>query len=403
MTPFRSPVTARVYNSDRALTFEAADDVIAWVDSEREFWRQFPVDRIPSVNLRNFWDETRNFLDTLRSFAERYVALDNEQREGQPGEDLRNQMASQVNQIEQGLRLTTYAKSIPALERLWVDAPDVAVMVALSARSDAAGIMGGFGPNISVASLGNALQALSVEQPSEDSAWFASQRQEVQRTVSGLEALRGELIEERDRTAKALTSMREEHDGAMESRSQAAETLLNEIREQWNKLKKVYDEQLAMAAPSQYWSGRANRHAITAGISAFAFAVLVLGSLCAFFYYALPHLSVVSLRKDTSVVLALVPVVVPAFGLIWVTKVVARLLSENLSLMRDAKERETMVKTFLAFAHDEERGKTLLTEQDRILILHALFRPSNIAAVDDSPPVHWFDILSNKMGEKPRT
>lgn len=59
-----------------------------------------------------------------------------------------------------------------------------------------------------------------------------------------------------------------------------------------------------------------------------------------------------------------------------------------------------MVKTFLALMRDDTAGKTLVKDDDRILILHSLFRPSSVSAVDDAPPVHWFDILTNKVSSK---
>lgn len=114
----------------------------------------------------------------------------------------------------------------------------------------------------------------------------------------------------------------------------------------------------------------------------------------------MPHLFEVAAQKDVSPILTLVPVAVLAFAGIWVLKMLSRLLSENLQMMRDARERETMVKTFLALMRDDKNGKSLVNDNDRILILHSLFRPSSIAATDDAPPVHWFDILTNKTGGK---
>ena len=157
---------------------------------------------------------------------------------------------------------------------------------------------------------------------------------------------------------------------------------------------------MAMAAPSQYWQGRAGSHKNQAIAFGFVFAAILSVGLWFFFADGLSYLAGHAGKAGSSVILTLVPVAIPAFALIWVMRILGRMLGESLHMMRDAKERETMVKTFLAFVHDEERGKSLLLEQDRILILHALFRPSSVTSVDDSPPIHWFDILTNKMADK---
>jgi hypothetical protein len=49
--------------------------------------------------------------------------------------------------------------------------------------------------------------------------------------------------------------------------------------------------------------------------------------------------------------------------------------------------------------NDQERGKALVTDEYRILILRSLFRPSAIASMDDAPPVHWFDLLMRRQAD----
>jgi len=103
--------------------------------------------------------------------------------------------------------------------------------------------------------------------------------------------------------------------------------------------------------------------------------------------------------SDKSVVAVVVPIAVFAFATIWILRILGRQLSRHLQLRDDANERRTMVMTFLALMN-EQGAADLITERDRILILHALFRPSAATAPDDAPPAHWFDLLTSKMGEK---
>ncbi len=91
--------------------------------------------------------------------------------------------------------------------------------------------------------------------------------------------------------------------------------------------------------------------------------------------------------------LTVLVVAVPAFAGIWTLRILGRQLSESLMIMKDAKERETLVKTFLALMGEDIAGKSVVKEEDRALILHALFRPSNVTATDDSPPLHTLEAI----------
>jgi hypothetical protein len=95
-------------------------------------------------------------------------------------------------------------------------------------------------------------------------------------------------------------------------------------------------------------------------------------------------------------VLVLLPVLVPAFAGVWVLRILGRLLSENLAIAQDASERETMVKTFLSLMRDETTGKSVVTDEDRRIILNALFRQSAVTATDDTPPIHWLQAFKLK-------
>lgn len=83
-----------------------------------------------------------------------------------------------------------------------------------------------------------------------------------------------------------------------------------------------------------------------------------------------------------------------AFIAIWILRLVSRVFLMNLHAYSDAGERVAMVKVYLAMM--EHRPDTV-SEQDRILILNALFRPGTGAGTDDGAPPHWFDILTNRM------
>lgn len=167
---------------------------------------------------------------------------------------------------------------------------------------------------------------------------------------------------------------------------------------EWKAALRAYDEQMALAAPTTYWVSRARSARTSAGYYALAFATFSILSAACFFWFGLDYLEGIAELPNVSVIVAILPILVPAFMAVWVLRVLGRLLAESLSLEQDAREREVMVKTFLALMRDEVSGKTLVSDDDRLLILHALFRPSSLRSSDDAPPVHWFDILSKKLG-----
>jgi hypothetical protein len=85
---------------------------------------------------------------------------------------------------------------------------------------------------------------------------------------------------------------------------------------------------------------------------------------------------------------------IPAVLIGWVLRLIHRVATTNLALMSEASERMAMVQTFLALIRDN-----VATEEDRILILQALFRPSS-ASGDEGAPPHWFDLLVQRLDKK---
>ena len=81
----------------------------------------------------------------------------------------------------------------------------------------------------------------------------------------------------------------------------------------------------------------------------------------------------------------------PAFLSVWVLRIFSKNMLNNFNQMHDAKNRAVMTQTFLALMSE---GKA--DENDRILILNALFQPINSASDDGAPP-HWFELMMERM------
>lgn len=224
----------------------------------------------------------------------------------------------------------------------------------------------------------------------------------------------------------------DEHKGSLDVFSSKGDDLKIQFDADWDALKKAFREDMKLKASRQYWEEKRVRHkkfAIGWG-SAFASitAVAILLLLAFGIDWLVPNASLLSNKVESvqmtspqgdsfvvSVPIAenssksqdiasttlprLLVVIIPGFIFIWLLRIIGRQLATHLALMEDATERSTMLLTFLSLLSGEDHGASL-SEQDRILILHSLFRPSGSQSHDDAPPAHWFDLLVDRMGNK---
>ena len=83
---------------------------------------------------------------------------------------------------------------------------------------------------------------------------------------------------------------------------------------------------------------------------------------------------------------------------IWLVRIITRLFLSNLHQASDAEERVTMVETFLSLMSEGQISR----EEDRHLVLQALFRSTATGLVKDegSPPT-VIDISNKLIKDKP--
>lgn len=398
MAKLLQEIRITVFGDTRALHFTDTEDIIRWLDVEEPNWQK-SHSSISSPQLKQIWDEQIGCYSGIRTYVNQFDAA-----AAQNNKDATNQNLAVLNrhfaQLVQGTALTSDHAYYPVIAELIESDLEAAAYVLTTARSDGEQRLRGWLQNerFPIHVLGRLVLSRGKTKKSAD--WLAPQRKELGLLKSDYQAKLNELRATFDEQTEAITEQHRQEGVAHEQRQSDWGRWRKELSEEWSKLKKVYDEQLALQAPTQYWSQRAKTHRSTAIGFAIVFGLVLTGGVAAFVCWAMPGLQNAAGNKDASVLLTLAPLLVPVFASIWVLKILSRLLSENLQLMRDARERETMVKTFLALMRDDQSGKALVQDNDRILILHALFRPSSLSAVDDAPPVHWFDILTNKVSQK---
>ncbi|MFY3081719.1 DUF6161 domain-containing protein [Achromobacter xylosoxidans] len=399
MSKFLREIKFALSDNLRELNFQTSEDMRRWLDAEEPFWKDLNVTSMNGA-FQSHWASQRKFYATVRQHLDQFEeALKNDQ--AQQARQLNDALVNHFNVVARGTVITSHHDIYPAIVDMAKRNIDVAGLLYLLARSDSVQTLGAIPNQRQTLPVKTILDLVLLQGRSEGSKdWLLPQRKE-------LTALKDEC----QTTLDSIRSKHEEQNGEIEEQRQLAnethelrmgewKAFKEELASEWKTLKKVYDEQLALLAPTQYWGDRATTHRKVAIAFAVAFGLVLAVSIGLFGWLAMPHMFSVAGNKEISLILTLVPIAIPAFAGVWVLKMLSRLLSENLQMMRDARERETMVKTFLALMRDDKNGKSIVNDNDRILILHSLFRPSSVTAVDDAPPVHWFDILTNKVGSK---
>jgi hypothetical protein len=152
----------------------------------------------------------------------------------------------------------------------------------------------------------------------------------------------------------------------------------------------TYDKKLALQASVSYWTTKASRHRNFSIAFGFLFVLSLLTVGYLFFQEVYPLLKDASPDKPIPYwVLALI--LIGAVISIWIVRLVVRVLLSHIHLQRDASERSTMLLTYLALLR-EGAG---LKEDDKKLILQALFRPSSSGIVkDDALPSGMYDLIT---------
>lgn len=168
----------------------------------------------------------------------------------------------------------------------------------------------------------------------------------------------------------------------------AAETELTTLKESYKEIQQFKE-------PASYWNSRCST-ARWASIGLMVAAILS-GSIGGYFLLAAAHASLdqISTESVTSYLQLFphtFPVLVAAFGLFWLLRVLLKLALSQWHVMADAAERRTMVTTWQAM----QVGGSEPSPEERVIILQQLFRhnPTGLVPEDTAP-----NVVLNKLTE----
>ena len=167
----------------------------------------------------------------------------------------------------------------------------------------------------------------------------------------------------------------------------ASVELVAKAKSDWADLNKTYDDALAVRSPVNYWTRKAKSHLVLSWIYA---AVSTITAGTSLYFLIREVKSLMEVPKGIQDVDKWHPeywrfavLIASALFCVWGIRILVRLLLSNIHLLTDARERVTMVQTYLALLR---RGK--IKDDERMFILQALFRPTPTGIVkDDAVPL----------------
>jgi hypothetical protein len=147
-------------------------------------------------------------------------------------------------------------------------------------------------------------------------------------------------------------------------------------------VQKTYEEAMVLQAPSKYWLDKARAHKRSETSAAWRlvifFGIAGVGLTAAFYFTALFFLQAEADPRTSVYFVASAGLATIAGLVLWVGRLLTRLYLSEHHLRKDAEERRIMTTTYLALMR-----KTAAGDQDRQVILTALFRNSSDGIVKD--------------------
>ncbi len=184
------------------------------------------------------------------------------------------------------------------------------------------------------------------------------------------------------------------------------------LEKQLEETRQRFTKELALQIPVHYWTEKCKEHKLLVRRWSMAFVGCSVGMLAAYpllMKYAVSTvMGIFSTHKgdtteltanvaaghydDLQTWLLFISISFPLFVAIWILRLIAKTLLSHQKQKDDASVRTVMTMTYLALL-DQNKA----SEDDKILILNALFHVPAHNNDDGSPP-HWFELLQARGG-----
>lgn len=162
-------------------------------------------------------------------------------------------------------------------------------------------------------------------------------------------------------------------------------------------LEDLYRKQLTLQEPAVSWENVARRKTRIWGCWLFVFAAMVIAPIVAALWsweqVSVAVAKVTSASNGGFSISGLAIITVPALFYAWLLKNISRVFIQNLNLADDAAHRRSLALTYMGLLQDEKHPAS---DQDRAIILNALFRPVPPQTNDEGPPAGLIDLIQKK-------
>lgn len=195
-----------------------------------------------------------------------------------------------------------------------------------------------------------------------------------------LDEIVSQVRQDHDDLKGIVTSAIDEHSQTLKKEQTDWATFSDTTQREWETLRNTFESQLRLEAPVKYWQDRADATSKVAKLSLIAFSAIATAIIGVLVVFGPEFLERVSAMDNVGPFTSLAFVSIPALTALWGLKHVARLFVLNIERSADARLRETMTTTFLALTKD---GTATVGQDERLLILEALFRPPAPTPSDD--------------------
>lgn len=179
---------------------------------------------------------------------------------------------------------------------------------------------------------------------------------------------------------------------AQSTRNGDFEHLVKDHKLEMEQLRKTFREEIALRAPAEYWETKRKGHVVMAcitGVLSFA-GIGGAAALLGWFIHDLLKNTKINESPESWRVAVLVLI---GLFTVWGVRLLVRMFLSHLHLTTDAAERVVMVRTYLSLLE----GDRLTSNEDRQLILQALFRPASDGIVkDEGLPPSMFEFLTRQ-------
>lgn len=198
---------------------------------------------------------------------------------------------------------------------------------------------------------------------------------------------------EREETSNLGKRITDQLDQQREAQESAWKKFYASADEERSSLRRAFEEHLKLDAPATYWKSRARWTFWAAMVSLGAFVALAAGFIWVVVERGPQFLEELPNPEDIGDFGTLTMVSIPALTALWILRHFGRLFVTNFERSGDARMRQTMATTFLALTKE---GTEAVTQEERLMVLQALFRAPAESKGDEGHLGSPLDILSRK-------